>query len=189
MKEEHCIILDFMSQGYADRRHPEPIAQALGRGFSLFELVPRDGVELKPEEQVYIGSGPRDKIRYIKRALVYADLTNYAKGVLNETVIKLVNEEEKRFVEFFNTCGVVTPRMHQLELIPGIGKKHVQDILDERRKKPFENYKDMLERVKLLPDPARCIIKRIMLELGGDEKYYIFVPARRRDEQMMSYRR
>jgi len=189
-KEENCIILDFLAQGYADRRHPEPVAQALGKHFSLLELVPKEGIVLKPEEEVYIGSGPRDKIRYIKRSLIYADLTNFGKNMLNQFVTKLVSEEEARFVEFFNKSSIITPRMHQLELIPGIGKKHVSDILDERRKKPFENYKDMVDRVKLFPDPAKAIIKRILMELEGEEKYHIFTPARRREEYgQQTYRR
>ena len=189
MKEENCVVLDFLPQGYSDRRHAEPVAQALGRGFSLLELVPREGISLKPEDQVYIGSGPRDKIRYIKRSLVYADLTNFAKNMLHQTVVKIVNEEEKRYVDFFNTSITITPRMHQLELIPGIGKKHVQDILNERRKKPFENYKDLVERVKLFPDPAKAVIKRIMLELEGNEKYHIFIPMKKRDDFLQSYSR
>ena len=41
MKEETCLILDFMPNGYADRRKSEPIAQAMGTAyFSLLELVP-----------------------------------------------------------------------------------------------------------------------------------------------------
>ncbi|MBI5332199.1 MAG: DUF655 domain-containing protein [Candidatus Aenigmarchaeota archaeon] len=187
MKEETCIVLDFLPQGYADRRHVEPIAQVLGRGMTLLEIVPREGINLKPEEEIYIGSGPRDKIRYIKRSLLYADLTNYAKNILIQTVTKLVDEDENKFIEFFNKSTMITPRMHQLELIPGIGKKHVQDILDERRKKPFESYKDMVARVKLFPDPKKAIIKRIMMELEGNEKYSMFVPAKKKED--MDYRR
>ncbi len=181
-KEEKVVILDFLPEGYSTRRHPEPVAQALGRGLTLLELVPKEGVNLKPEQEVYIGSGHRDEIRYIKRVLVTGDLTNFAKGMLNDIVTKIVSEEEQRFVDFFNKSGTVTPRMHQLELLPGIGKKHVQVILDERRKKPFENYKDLVDRVKLFPDPKKAIIKRILMELEGDEKYNIFVPMKRREE-------
>ncbi|MFH0836981.1 MAG: DUF655 domain-containing protein [Candidatus Aenigmatarchaeota archaeon] len=187
MKEETCIVLDFMPQGYADRRHVEPIAQVLGRGMSLLEIVPREGVSLKPDEEIYIGSGSRDKVRYIKRSLLYSDLTNFAKTMLVQTVTKLVSEEEQKFVDFFNKSMMITPRMHQLELIPGIGKKHVQDILDARRKKPFESYKDIVDRVNLFPDPKKAIVRRIMMELEGNEKYSIFIPVKKRDD--MLYRR
>ena len=33
----------------------------------------------------------------------------------------------------------------------------------------------MKERIKLLPDPKQAIIKRILIEMEGEEKYYLFV--------------
>lgn len=183
MKEETCIIVDFLPTGYPDRRHPEPVAQAIGASFfSLLELVPRENISLKPEDEVYIGEGKRDKIRFIKGQLEYRQLTNLAQNLVPETVEKLVKRNEQRFVDFFNKASAVTPRMHQFQLLPGVGKKHLADILDERRKKPFESFKDISERVKLLPDPAKIIVRRIMEELQGNEKYYLFTsPPRRRE--------
>lgn len=181
MKEETCIILDFLPTGYPDRRHPEPIAQAIGTSFfSLLELVPRENVNLKPEEEVYIGEGKRDKIRFIKGQLEYRQLTNFAQNVVSEIIESLVKRNEARFVEFFNKGHAITPRMHQFQLLPGVGKKHLIDILEEKRKKPFENFKDISERVKLFPDPMKIIMRRVLEELRGDEKYYLFAPAPRR---------
>src|SRR3989338_1392056 len=179
MKEENCIILDFLSTGYADRRRPEPIAQSIGTAlFSLLELVPREGVELHQEEEVYIGEGKRDKIRFIRGQLKYAELTNQAKTMLPDVVEKLVKRNEQKFDDFFNKAGIVTPRMHQFQLLPGVGKKHVQNMLDERKKKPFDSLQDIHDRVKLFPDPTKSLVKRIMLELEGDEKYYLFAQKR-----------
>lgn len=182
MKEETCIILDFLPTGYPDRRHAEPVAQAIGASFfSLLELVPRETVTLKPEEEVYIGEGKRDKIRFIKGQLEYNQLTNFAQSTLPDIVDKLVRNNEQRFVEFFNKAHAVTPRMHQFQLLPGVGKKHLLDLLEERRKKPFGSFKDISERAKLFPDPAKIIIRRILDELHGKEKYYLFTqPPRRR---------
>ncbi|MFH1630957.1 MAG: DUF655 domain-containing protein [Candidatus Aenigmatarchaeota archaeon] len=180
VKEENCIILDFLPSGYPGRRHAEPVAQAIGRNFTLLEVVPKDGVTLKPDEEVYIGDGPRDKIRFIKGQVEYSRLTNFAKSLIPQIVEKIVKEDEKRFVNFFNTAGTVTPRMHQIELLPGLGKKHVMDLLDERRKKPFETLAEIFQRVRLFPDPTKTIIKRIMMEIENDEKYYLFAPPKRR---------
>jgi len=181
MKEETCVILDFLPNGYPDRRRPEPVAQAIGTSFfTLLELVPREGVELKQEEEVYIGEGKRDKIRFIKGSLTIDDLTNVARSVLPEIVEKLIEKNEKRFINFFNHATTITPRLHQLELLPGIGKKHVVDIIEERNKKPFESFKDLEERVKLFPHPVKTLAKRIMEELEGNEKYYLFVQRPRR---------
>lgn len=179
MKEENCIILDFLPSGYADRRQAEPVAQAMGTNFfTLLELVPREGISLKPEEEVYIGDGKRDSVRFIKGQIEYRDLTNYARNLLLPVIEKIVKSNEKRFVEFFNRSTIITPRMHQFQLLPGVGKKHLSDILDERRKKPFESFADMAARVKLFPDPVKTVVRRVADELQNEEKYYLFVAKR-----------
>lgn len=181
MKESTCIVLDFLPNGYADRRHNEPIAQAIGTSFfSLLELIARENVTLNQEEEAYIGEGKRDKIRFIRGQIEYRDLTNMAKNLLPEIVEKLVLKNEARFVEFFNKGTIVTPRMHQFQLLPGVGKKHMIDILDERSKRPFASFADISERVKLFPDPVKTIVRRVLQELEGDEKYYLFAIRQQR---------
>ena len=86
-----------------------------------------------------------------------------------------VKKEEKKFVDFFNNAQPLSTRMHQLELLPGLGKKHMWGIIEERKGKPFESFDDIKKRVKLMPDPEKIIIKRITLELQGKEKHRIFV--------------
>ncbi len=179
MKDEYAIVLDFLPRGHGFGK-PEPIAQVLGtRYFSLLEVVPREGVVLKPGEKVYIGSGKRDKIAHIRRKITYDKLTGFAKSELENAVRKIVDEDEKRFVDFFNNAQPITVRLHQLELLPGIGKKHMWEILEERKKKPFESFEDIKRRVKLLPNPKELIIRRILAEIEGEEdKYRLFVPKR-----------
>ncbi len=183
MKESTCIVLDFLPNGYSDRRHTEPVAQAIGTSFfSLLELVTRENISLTQEEEVYIGEGKRDKIRFIRGQLEYRDLTSMAKNLLPEMVEKLVRKNEQRFVEFFNKGTIVTPRMHQFQLLPGVGKKHMIDILAERSKKPFTSFTEISERVKLFPDPVKTIVRRVLQELEGEEKYYLFAMRQRRME-------
>ena len=70
--------------------------------------------------------------------------------------------------------------MHSLELIPGIGKKYMWDIIKAREEKPFESFKDISERLPTLADPAGMIVNRVKQELDtttprrGKNKYYIF---------------
>ncbi|MCK7471524.1 MAG: DUF655 domain-containing protein [Desulfomicrobium escambiense] len=50
---------------------------------------------------------------------------------------------EKWFVNFFNTARAVTPRMHALELVPGIGKKYMWQVINvTATRKPFEGFGD-----------------------------------------------
>ena len=176
MKEENCIILDFLPNGYPDRRHAEPIAQAVGATFfSLLELVPREGTTLRPEEDVYIGEGKRDKIRFIRGQLAYNELTNMSRTILPEVIEEMVKKNEAKFIEFFNKATIITPRMHQFQLLPGVGKKHLIDVMDERRKKPFQSFDDIRSRVKLFPDPLKTVVRRVVQEIENDEKYSLFV--------------
>jgi putative nucleotide binding protein len=82
---------------------------------------------------------------------------------------------ETKFVEFFNKSAPLTTRMHQIELLPGVGKKHMWEIIEERKDKPFESFADIKKRVKLMPDPAKAVAKRILAEIEGKEKHRLFV--------------
>jgi putative nucleotide binding protein len=86
---------------------------------------------------------------------------------------RIIKEKEAYFVSFFNKCGPINIRLHQLELLPGVGKKHMRDILDERERKPFESLEDINKRVALLPDASKIIADRILEEMTGKSKYYI----------------
>ncbi len=175
MREDYAVILDFLPLGKPDDPRGTPVAQALGtQYYTLLELIPKPGVSLSPFEVVYIGKGERDKIRVVRGRIRYEDLTSVAKGNLEEAVTRIVREREKEYVEFFNKARAITIRLHSLELLPGIGKKHLFKILEEREKKPFESFEDIKKRIPLMPDPLRCIVGRIIEEIQGGCKYYLF---------------
>ncbi|MBI2148512.1 DUF655 domain-containing protein [Candidatus Woesearchaeota archaeon] len=182
MREEYAIILDFLPHGYPMDRRPmhlkTAIAQAIGKKtLVLLELVPKKDCFLQPHEDVYIGEGKRDKVHHIVGRITPTKLTETARTELNYIIEEIVNKEEAKFVEFFNKAGPINTRIHQLELLPGIGKKHMLTILQAREEKLFENFADIKKRVSLLPDPEKAVIKRILLELEGNEKHYLFVKA------------
>lgn len=179
-KEEVVIVLDFLPNGYPFDSRPSykktPIVQAIGKGnFTLLELVPKKGIFLQPYEEVYIGEGKREKIHHIVGKLDVDKLTGTARTELEFVVKELVKKNEQRFVDFFNTAQPLTTRMHQLELLPSLGKKHMWQIIEERKDKPFESFEDIKKRVKLMPDPEKIVIKRILSELTGQEKHKLFV--------------
>jgi len=181
-KEELAIVLDFLLHGYISDNSPShlktPIGQSIGtNAFTLLELVPKKGVFLQPHEKVYIGDAKREKIHHINGKLKYEKLSSTAKAELEHAIKEIVKEQEKLFVEFFNKAMPLSTRMHVFELLPGVGKKHMMEIVEERREKPFESFDDIKKRVKLMPDPERVIIKRIIQELKGEEKHYLFTSA------------
>jgi putative nucleotide binding protein len=139
------------------------------------ELVPRRGVSLEIGEEVYIGEGKRDKIYYILGRLHREKLTESAKNQLQEFVEKIVKESEKEFVEFFNKSEAINKRLHQIELLPGFGKRHMQEILKQRKEQEFISFEDMKKRIQNLPDPEKAIQKRILTELENIERYNLFV--------------
>lgn len=176
MKEEKAIIIDFLPHGYPLETKRVPIAQAVGTTyFTLLELVPRKGVTLELKEEVYIGPSRRNKIYFIRGRLLKSKLTETAKLQLKEFVEKVIKEQEKRFVDFFNNAQAVNTRLHQLELLPGLGKKYTKDILEEREKEPFSSFEDIKKRLKNMPDPKKIIEKRLLEELTQEVRYKLFV--------------
>lgn len=179
-KEETAIVLDFLPNGYPYDERPlymkTPIVQAIGMArFVLLELVPKKGIHLQPFEGVYIGEGKRDKIHHIVGKIPVDKLTATAKSELEFVIKDIIQKNEKKFVDFFNKAQPLSTRMHQLELLPGLGKKHMWEIIEVRDEKPFESFSDLKERVKLMPDPEKTVVKRILQELEGNEKHRIFV--------------
>ncbi|NLA38826.1 MAG: DUF655 domain-containing protein [Methanomicrobiales archaeon] len=179
-KEENAVIIDLLPMGYANDPRPvykrEPIALAVGIDqFKLLELVPKAGADIQIHDRVYIGDGERDRIERVKRRVSYDDLTATARLELPFVVEQIVRENEPRFVDFFNKSLSITPKLHMLRLLPGIGKKLMWEVIEQREKKPFESFEDISGRIKSMPHPERMIISRILREIKDpDEKYHIF---------------
>ncbi len=179
-KEENAVVIDILPMGYMSDQRPaykrEPVVQAVGVDqFKLLELVPKAGADIQIYDRVYIGDAEREKIERVKRRISYDDLTATAKLELPFVVEQIVRENEPRFVDFFNKSVPITPKFHMLHLLPGIGKKLMWEIIEQRGKKPFESFADISGRIKSLPHPDRMIVSRILHEIEGpEEKYHIF---------------
>ena len=174
-REEYAIVLDYLRSGKSFSGRSEPVTQLIGEEwFTLLEAAPKPGVEIKAGERVYIGKAEREKIALIKTRITYNDLTQTARNELPNTIMRIVKEHEKRFVELFNTAGPLNIREHSLELLPGIGKKHLEAILKARNEKKFESFTDITARVTLMQDPAKLITDRIIEELMGTGRFYMF---------------
>ncbi len=175
MKDEYAIVLDFLHSGHSADRRATPIAQVMGEtNFNLLEVELKEEHSIKPLEKVYIGTEKREVVKSIKKKLLFDELTGNAQNEIEDALNQIIDKNPDRFIEFFNMSGPVTTRQHQLELLPGIGKKHMWEILDERKKGTFTSFDDIKQRVKLLPNPKKSVVKRIVQELEGDTKWYLF---------------
>lgn len=171
--EEYAIVLDYLSTGRSSSARSEPVVQLLGEEkFTLLEAVPKKP-DIKIGERVYIGKGERDKISVIKGRLAYADLTEVSKSEMTTAVSNIIRANEKKFVEVFNNAGPLNIRIHSLELLPGVGKKHLTAILEARDEKKFESFEDIAKRVPLLQDPVKLLTERVTVELRGDSRFYL----------------
>jgi putative nucleotide binding protein len=183
--EEYAYVLDFLPHGRPGVRitgragyRAGALVQLVGEDFfTLLEALVKEGVTLKPHDRVYVGKEAREEITYIIGRIGYDELTAAAKAELPAVISRIVLNREKWFVNFFNTAQAITPRMHALELIPGIGKKYMWQVIREREKKPFESFEDLQRRTQI-PNPVKLLTKRILEELAGESKYRLFTRSR-----------
>lgn len=174
--EKHAYVLDFLLHGRPGSRQPRGgiLVQVVGEDFfTLLEVVVRENTSLKPHDRIYVGKEIRDEVAYIIGRIGYEDLTTTAKMELAAAVEKIVLYREGTFIDFFNQAHAITPRMHALELIPGIGKKYMWQILDERERSPFRSFEDLQKRTNV-PNPAKLVSKRVVEELTAKSKYRLF---------------
>ena len=109
---------------------------------------------------------------YIVKRISFVQIPLGTEYTLEETLTNLVKEQEQKFVKFFNEARPITVKLHQLTLIPGIGQKRMWTILDARKVKLFDSFKDFEIRAGV--DPVPMLVKRLQQELTGNERYYLF---------------
>lgn len=156
----------------------QPIAYALGESnFRLLELTLTEDADVSIGDRVVVSPvADREVVERVEQTS-YGDLSNTADSELEYVVQDIVDENESRFVDFYNDAQPITLRLHQLNLLPGIGKKLRDKILEERKRYgPFESFEDLHDRVSGLHHPKEVIVERILDELHDDDvKYKTFV--------------
>jgi putative nucleotide binding protein len=179
-KEEFAYILDYLPYGRTDDNRPmyqkKPLAQGIGeKHFVLIEMMTKENAFPNSHDRVYIGEGDRHVIDHVKRRIIFSELTNSAQMELPSVIEKIILSDEKRFLNFFNDAYPITTRLHMLELLPGIGKKLMWAIIEERKKGKFENIAQLVSRVKGLHTPEKLLMNRILEELKDENiKYRVF---------------
>jgi putative nucleotide binding protein len=175
-REDYAIVLDFLPCGFPLDNRRTPLAIAIGeKGLVLLQIIPRRGEKFDINERIYIGDGKRDKVQYILGRCPREKLTDTTKLNLEDFIKKCVGEDEERFVKFFNKAQAINTRLHQLELLPGLGKKHTMAVLEAREEELFQSFDDIKQRVVNMPSPDKIITKRIMEELCDIQRHSLFV--------------
>jgi putative nucleotide binding protein len=180
--ESTSVVLDFLPHGRTEDDRPqyekEPLAYVLDyEGFSLYEVIAEQDADISIGDRIDIAAA-----EFVGRysEIDYEDLPGGAQSELEYVIEDLVDEDETRFVDFYNDAQPITLRLHQLNLLPGIGEKLRNDILDERKRKPFESFGDLEDRIDGLHNPQEKLVERILEELREEDlKYRIFA---RREE-------
>ncbi|MFB6070595.1 MAG: DUF655 domain-containing protein [Halanaeroarchaeum sp.] len=177
---EDAVVLDVLAHGRSDADEPQyrrsPVAYAVGEdSFTLYELALADDADISIDDHVTIRPDFEAGIER-GRQVNYDDITDGAKSELDYVVEEIVEANERQFVDFFNDAQPVTLRLHQLNILPGIGDKLRDTILDQRKREPFSSFEDLDRRIDGLHDPKGTVVERILEEIreGEDLKYRIF---------------
>lgn len=185
--EDHAYILDYLPSGRPDERDRRgPVAYAVGEDdFVLLELIPEEGTNLLVGDRVYVGDDEqREEIDRVRGRVAFEEMTHNAQNELSFVLEDIVENDPDRFLQVYNEGGPISTRMHSLELLPGLGKKLMKGILDERRKEKFEDFEDLEDRVPSLHKPAKILAKRIETEIMDEtEKYHIYARPPQRDDR------
>lgn len=175
--EEYAYVLDYVTRGKSTtvRGREGIIITAIGEDrLTLLEVLGVPNTAFEIGERIYIGKEGRTKILSVLGKLECERISAAAQSELKNVVQTIVANNEKRFIDYINHSQPLTPRIHALELIPGIGKTYMKTILEEREKQPFTDFVDLQNRVGL-KEPAKQITQRIMEEITGEVKVTLFV--------------
>jgi len=179
-KFREVVILDILLHGHPEEDKPSwsktPLAQVLTfPDFVLYEVkVNRDSDIKVQEKNTYEEFIKQNKLRDVLKKIDFNDLTNTSKALIQPILEKEVLNYEVEFIAFFNNSTSITPRMHALKLLPGIGQKHMWEILNERERQKFATFQDIADRTSI-SNPAKLIAQRIIKELQREGvKYYLF---------------
>ena len=178
-KFREIVILDLLLHGHPEEDRPswakKPIAQVLTfPDFVLYEVKMNKNSNIKVQEQkTYEEFINQDKLREVLKKIDFNDLTSTSKALIQPFLENEVLIYEEEFINFFNNSTSITPRMHALKLLPGIGQKHMWEILEARERQKFVTFQDITDRTSI-SNPAKLISQRIIKELQRDVKYYLF---------------
>jgi len=175
--EEYAYVLDSKSRSKSTtvRGRIGVIVIAIGEErLTLLEILGIENSTFNVGEKIYIGKEGRTKVQSVLGKMDYIKISDSAKNEIPGVVESIVTENEKKFVDYINNAQPLTPRIHALELIPGIGKTYLNVIIKEREKVQFESFDDIEKRAGL-KEPRKHLSQRIIEEISGETRMNLFV--------------
>ena len=175
--EEYAYVLDFNPRGKSStvKGRDGIIITAIGEDrLTLLEILGIPNSTFEIGEKIYIGKEGRTKVLSVLGKMDYNRISSSAQSELESVIEKIVTNNEEKFVTYLNNAQPLTPRIHALELIPGIGKTYMKTMLEEREQKKFESYRDLQDRVGF-KEPIKHISERILDEITGESRMNLFV--------------
>lgn len=175
--EEFAFILDYRpnSRSSLIKGRDGTIIQGIGLNhLTLLEILGSTDKSFTIGEKIGIGKDGRSKVISVLGKLLYSNLTSDSVHSLSEILETIVSTDETFYVNFFNDSQALTPRLHSLEVIPGIGKTLLSQILKERDIDRFSSFSDLQERIHIR-NPSKLVARRLFDELSGHTKLNIFV--------------
>lgn len=179
-KFREVIILDILLHGHPEEDKPSwsktPIAQVLTLpDFVLYEVKCNKDSDIKVQEKnIYEEFLKQNKLGEVLKKIDYNELTNTSKALIQPILENEVLNYEEEFINFFNNSTSITPRMHSLKLLPGVGQKHMWEIIEARNRQKFTTFQDISDRTSM-SHPAKQVALRIIKELQREGvKYYLF---------------
>ncbi len=178
-KARELIVLDVLLHGHPEDDKPSwvkvPLAQVLTvPDFVLYEVkIDKYNYPRSEEKATYEEFLKENYLKEVIKKINYEDLTSTSRALLQPLIERELANYEEEFINFFNHSSSITPRMHSLKLIPGIGQKHMWEIIEARQRQNFVTFQDIIDRTSV-SHPEKQISQRIVKELQRDVKYYLF---------------
>lgn len=168
-----AVILDYLPHGRPDDDRPQYKKPALVHAvrqedFQLVECELADEADVTIGDELDLSSATIESVRDTS----FDQLTSGAHSELKYAIRSIIDADQRRFVDYYNEAQPITLRLHQLNLLPGIGKKLRNNILEERKCQPFDSFEDLEERVSGLHNSKEILVERIHEELREEDLKY-----------------
>jgi len=158
--ETHARVLDHGSKG------PEMIIAITERDLRISRLKAVQGTELKfLGDRIAIDSSSE----IISEIIGLTRITSLSPTVLEElpkVIASMLQDSPERCLGFYNRAGPLSLKMHSYELLPGIGSKKAQEMVETRGRVGWTELSALDEACGI--DSANLLANRLIEEMNDE---------------------